>query len=198
MKKMEEKITDILERFCRIFKAMQWNQVKNYKLSPIQAQFLIYLCEHSKKQCSVLILSKEFSLKPSTVSDAISSLEKKGYLTKKRNIKDKRNYFLQVTKKGKNLENKMKEWNLNFIKSIQNFSLKDKEKLYDFLLSILMNLQNMGFLPDFQICLTCNNCDINETKDENHYFCKLTNKNLKFRDVKFDCNSFVRKSDFLE
>ncbi len=193
--RLEINISEIFERFSRIFKIMQWEVAKKYKLSPIQVQFLIFIKEFPDKFCSVLNISKEFGLKPSTVSDAIKSLERKGYLKKEVNQKDKRNFYIKITNKGKDLEKKIKNWNKNFIDALKKVPKEEKLKVYEILLKILMGLQEMESLPFFQSCINCKNLEIKKNNKKIEYFCKITEKKLNIMDIKLNfCNKFKRIS----
>lgn len=189
--KLEINISEIFERFSRIFKIMQWEVAKKYKLSPIQVQFLIFIKEFPDKFCTVLNISKEFGLKPSTVSDAIKSLEKKGYLKKEVNQKDRRNFYIKITKEGKELEKKIKNWNQNFIEALKKVPMEEKLKVYEFLLKVLVELQEMESLPFFQTCINCKNLEIKKNNKKIEYFCKVTEKKLMAMDIKLDfCSKF--------
>ncbi len=184
MSEIEVKITELLERISRIFKVLQWEISKEYKISPIQIQFLIYIDTHPLEFCNVSSLSKEYYLKPSTVSDAISSLVKKEFLQKQVNLKDKRSYSLKTTIKGKEILKKILSWDKKIEEAIQGFSHREKEEMYGLLLLLVKKLQEKGFFQSLRICFTCKNL---EEKNGKTPVCKLTGQKIPFGEIKVDC-----------
>jgi len=194
---LDTKISELFERFSRIFKVMQWDVAKKFNISPIQAQFLIFIKKSHNKFCTVLNLANEFGIKPSTVSDAIKSLEKKGYVVKEVNPADKRNFFIKITKEGKELENKIKNWDKNFVEALKKIPKNEKLMVYKNLLKILIALQENDGLFPFQTCLNCENLYKKKKNKKTEYFCGITEKKLQIENVKFDsCNKF-KKIDIL-
>ncbi len=184
MFELEVKITELLERISRIFKVLQWEVSKEYKISPIQIQFLIYIDTHPREFCNVSNLAREYFLKPSTVSDAISSLVKKGLIQKEINKKDKRSYSLKTTKKGEEIVKKILSWNKKIEETIQELTKKEKEEIYGLLLLLIKKLQERGFFQSLRICFTCKNFEEVNGKTP---ICKLTGKKIPFGEIKIDC-----------
>ena len=88
---MTDRINDIdsrialsIEKLIQVQRLLLWDVAKKYNLSPIQTQFIIFLNRHSPGLRKVSVLADEFDLTRATVSDAITSLEHKGLLQKKR------------------------------------------------------------------------------------------------------------------
>lgn len=183
-----EKIAETFEKYCRICKSKQWESIKKLNISPIQMKFLIYLKKKEKKYCNVSNISKEFALKPPTVSDAISSLLKKGLVKEEKTTKDKRIKFFQITKKSLKIENKLKNWNKCLKDSIELLTFEEKKNLLN-LLKILIFMQKLDYLPEFQLCLTCNYYKTSNGKA----YCGLTRKKIKPIDIKYNCRDYERK-----
>lgn len=190
---MEDKIAEFLDRYCRIFKMMQWETAKKFKLSPLQSQFLIYLKEYPKEFCTTLNLSKEFGISPPTASDSIKALEKKGLIRKEKNPEDKRNYYLFLTEKGLNLLEDLKKWDRNFHNSLKLLSNEEKNKLQELLFKLLLNLQSTGLVLQLKACITCKSFMVKSKNKDKEYYCSLTRKKLKPSNIKFNCNFYSKE-----
>ncbi|MEJ5166257.1 MAG: MarR family winged helix-turn-helix transcriptional regulator [Thermoanaerobaculia bacterium] len=195
---VENKIAELLDRYCRIFKMMQWETAKKFKLSPLQSQFLIYLKEYPKEFCTTLNLSKEFGISPPTASDSLKVLEKKGLIEKEKNSKDKRNHYIILTAKGATLLEEIKKWDRNFHKSIKFLGDEEKNKLLELLFKLLINLQSTGLVLQLHACITCKSFVIKNNKKDKEYYCALTKKKLEPSNIKFNCKFYLREKGLNE
>lgn len=107
-------------------------------LNLIQAVCLMVISEN--KQFNQKDLADELHLTKGAITKSIKKLEKEGWITRKRLPEDKRNYILELTKKGESAIPKFHEiktqWeskmNINelsdeFIETLKNLSLKSVE-----------------------------------------------------------------------
>ncbi len=74
---LESKIVVALERISEAFRVLLWQQSKEFGVSPIQIQLLIFIDLHQQDYCKVSYLAQEFNLTKATISDAVKSLEQK-------------------------------------------------------------------------------------------------------------------------
>ena len=74
---LNSKIVAGLERLSQAFRTLLWEKAKEFGLSPIQIQVLIFIHYHSKEKSTVSYLAQEFNLTKPTISDAIKALEQK-------------------------------------------------------------------------------------------------------------------------
>ncbi len=72
---VDSKIVASLERLSQVFRLLLRKEAQKRGLSPIQAQFLVYLLFHDLDLRRVGRLAEEFGLTRATVSDAVGSLE---------------------------------------------------------------------------------------------------------------------------
>ena len=98
---IESKIVASLERVSQAFRVLLWNESKEFLLSPIQVQVLIYLLHHSDEKRKVSYLADEFNMTKATISDTIKTLEQKQLIKKECEQHDTRSYIIHLTKKGK-------------------------------------------------------------------------------------------------
>ena len=63
---VESKIIASLERVSQAFRVLLWNESKEFSLSPIQVQVLIFLLHHSDDKRKVSYLADEFNVAKAT------------------------------------------------------------------------------------------------------------------------------------
>ena len=104
---IESKIVVSLERLSQAFRVLLWNESKAFSLSPIQIQVMIFLYTHSPEKRKVSYLAEEFNMTKSTISDTIKTLEQKLLIKKEFEQEDTRSYIIHLSKKGKQLTEKI-------------------------------------------------------------------------------------------
>lgn len=188
---LDEKVINSIERISSFLRYLLWERGKNLKLSPLQIQFLLFLREKPKKYRKITELSREYHLKPPTVSDAIKSLEEKGYIYRENDRKDKRIHYLSLTPKGKNLTKKLLQWENQLKKEIKNIPEEKKRHFFEFFVDLVERLYFKNLIKAVRICPTCRH--LHRHKDENRmiYRCLLLNKEIEPLDMRIDCPSHI-------
>lgn len=188
MDKIDEKIVSALERLSHVLRTLLWEEAVESRLSPIQIQALIYLSSHDEKLCRVNQLAEEFGLTPATMSDAISSLEDKGLLTREPWPQDRRVQTLRLTAKGRRSAEKLSRWSDTLTEQLEHFSPEEKEQALKFLLKLIEALYRAGIISVARICLTCRFFRPNVRKDSRApHHCALMDKPLAESDLRVDC-----------
>lgn len=183
---IEHRIIAGLERIAEVFRILLWKQGKKFHLSPIQIQILIFLNTHSKEKCNVSYLAKEFNLTKATVSDAIQSLLRKGYITKERSQSDGRSYGIKLTYSGKLLYQKISSYTNELTEPILRLSRSQKECLLENLINIIYQLNQSGVISIQRMCFTCKYYR-NEGKK---HFCQFLDKPLERNELRLDCPDY--------
>ncbi|MCC6691021.1 MAG: MarR family transcriptional regulator, partial [Bacteroidia bacterium] len=91
---VESKIVASLERIAQAFRVLLWRESKEFSLSPIQVQVLIFLLNHNEEKRKVSYLADEFNMSKATISDTIKTLEQKNLMTKEYEQRDTRSYII--------------------------------------------------------------------------------------------------------
>jgi DNA-binding MarR family transcriptional regulator len=99
----ESKTVAALERLSEAFRVLLWRTGKEHTISPIAVQIITFMRYHQAEHCTVGIIAQEFNMTKQTVSDAVITLENKGYIEKVANATDARIITLRLTKEGKRL-----------------------------------------------------------------------------------------------
>jgi DNA-binding MarR family transcriptional regulator len=188
-KNIESKIIAALERVSQAFRVLLWQESKDFSLSPIQVQVLIFLLHHSAEKRTVSYLASEFNMTKATISDTIKSLEQKQLIKKLQQKHDTRSYTMQLTTKGKNIALKTSLFSKEIKTPIDRLNNDDKENLLLSLMNIIRHLNQSEVITIQRMCLTCAHYE-SEASGQKH-FCKLLNQKLLDADLRIDCPEHV-------
>lgn len=187
----ESKIVASLERIAQAFRVLLWQESKEYSLSPIQIQVLIFLHYHSNEMCKVSYLAEEFNMTKATISDTIKTLEQKKLIYKESDPLDTRSYTIQLTDKGINIADKTSLFSKEIFEPVNTLHQSDKENLLLSLLEIIRHLNKSAVITIQRMCMTCIYYQSSD-KDQQH-FCRLLNQKLNVPDLRIDCPEHVSK-----
>lgn len=191
----ESKIVVSLERIAQAFRVLLWQESKEYSLTPIQIQILIFLQFHSEEKCKVSYLANEFNVTKATISDTIKTLEEKGLIIKVAEPVDTRSYIIHLTKKGKEISDKTALFSKEIFKPISQLHADDQENLLLSLLNIIRHLNQTGIITIQRMCMTCNYYEY--SKNSRKHFCRLLNQNLKATELRIDCPEHAAKPEVI-
>ena len=188
---IESKIVASLERVSQAFRVLLWNESKEFSLSPLQVQVLIFLFHHSDEKRKVSYLADEFGMAKATISETIKTLEQKQLIKKEYEPHDTRSYIIHLTKKGKETAEQTSLFAKQIQVPIDNLDSTDKENLLLSLLDIIHHLNKTGIITIQRMCFTCHfyKADKNGTK----HFCGLLNTKLADTELRIDCPEHDQK-----
>jgi len=181
---VDSRIVAALERISEAFRVLLWNESKEYSLSPLQIQMLIFLLTHSEEQRKVSYLAQEFNMTKATISDALRVLEEKSLIKKTSDPNDFRSVVLTLTQRGKAVAEKTSFFTNELQTPIHKLHADDKESLLLSLMTIIHHLNRAGVITIQRMCLTCIHY---ETDSKNKHSCKLLNRKLETTDLRIDC-----------
>ena len=184
-KSTESRIVAALERISQAFRVLLWNESKEFSLSPIQVQVLIFLFHHSEEKRKVSYLADEFNMSKATISDTIKALDQKGLIRKTVEQQDSRSYVIHLTKKGIDIAGKTSAFASELQTPIAKLNSDDKENLLLSLIGIIHHLNKQGVITIQRMCVTCVHYKPAEGKQS--HFCKLLNKKLENSELRIDC-----------
>jgi DNA-binding MarR family transcriptional regulator len=188
---IESKIITSLERVSQAFRVLLWNESKEFSLSPIQVQVLIFLLHHSDEKRKVSYLASEFNMTKATISDTIKTLEQKQLIKKEYEQHDTRSYIIHLTKKGKDTAEETSLFANQIQIPIEKLHATDKENLLLSLLDIIHHLNKSGIITIQRMCFTCHFYKRNNNGQE--HFCGLLNTKLADTELRIDCAEHNQK-----
>lgn len=189
---IESKIVASLERISQSFRVLLWQESKEFSLSPIQVQVLIFLLHHSEEKRKVSYLADEFNMTKATISDTVKTLEQKQLITKEYEAHDTRSYVINLTKTGKATAVETSFFTKEIKAPIGKLNQDDKENLLLSLLNIIRHLNKSEVITIQRMCMSC--AYYQSDKGQKH-FCKLLNQPLRVKDLRIDCPEHELKID---
>jgi DNA-binding MarR family transcriptional regulator len=184
----DNKIAAGLERLSHVFKTLLWEKAKEFGLSPIQIQILIFIQYHSPEKNTVSYLAKEFNITKPTVSDAVKALEQKKLIEKISDNNDSRSYNLNITDYGKKIVKETEDYTNPVSQLLSGIPQSDKEILWSAISDIIHKLNSQGII---NVQRSCKNC-IYLTSNNQEYYCNLLKQPLNRSDLRIDCPEFTR------
>ncbi|RAJ01715.1 DNA-binding MarR family transcriptional regulator [Chitinophaga skermanii] len=182
------KIVVAFERLSEAFRVLMWNEAKQHGISStIQIQLLTFLLHYPKDKKTVTNLAEHFNLTKATISDAVKTLEQKGFVQRKVLLNDTRSHTLVLTKEGKQIAQKVERFAQPIQHSVGSIAATKQAELLEQLLGIIHGLNDQQVLNTQHMCFNCNSY---EKKGKNHY-CEFVSKTLKPQDLRVECPDFV-------
>ena len=182
---VDAKIVAALERLGQVLRMRLREKAREYGLSPIQAQFLVYLLYHAVEFRRVSQLAREFDLTRATVSEAVASVEEKGFIEREPWPEDGRVMTLRLTPEGEVVAAELSSW-ADTIKEQLDF--EEKEVVMRSLMRLIGSLQESGVITVARMCVTCRffQRDAHPRSGSPHH-CRLLDVPLGGSDLRIDC-----------
>jgi len=182
-KELESKIVVALERISEAFRVLLWNESKEFGLSPIQIQILIFTDFHEEKLCKGSYLAEEFKLTKATISDSIKVLLQKNLIEKIIDEQDTRSYSIKLTQEGREVSKKLSLFANTLKKPLNTLSETQKKDFWNSLVVVIQTLQQANIISLQRMCFSCQNYQ----KENNTHFCKLLGQELAHEALRMDC-----------
>lgn len=190
--RIESKIVASLERIAQSFRVLLWQESKEFSLTPIQVQVLIFLLHHSDEKRKVSYLADEFNMTKATISDTVKTLEHKKLISKEYEPHDTRSYTIHLTEKGKDIAGKTSFFTNELRIPIDKLHQKDKENLLLNLLDIIRHLNQAGVISIQRMCMSCSYYQASNNGQQ--HFCGLLNQQIHVKDLRIDCPEHIMKA----
>ncbi|MGX5817904.1 MarR family winged helix-turn-helix transcriptional regulator [Chitinophaga lutea] len=181
------KVVAALERLSEAFRVLLWQEAKQHGISPIQVQILTYLLYYPDRQKTVTSLASYFNMTKATISDAIKSIESKGFIKRKEDTNDNRSQTLLLTREGRAIAKKVESFADPMQEAVDQLSEEKQASLLEQLLGLIKDLNNRLIITPQRMCF---NCQYYEKRGKLHY-CKLVQGILKSGDLRVDCPEFT-------
>jgi DNA-binding MarR family transcriptional regulator len=183
---LNSKIVAGLERLSQVFRILLWEKAKEYNLSPIQIQLLIFVQYHSPEKNTISYLAQEFNFTKPTISDAVKVLEQKKLIKKITDSIDTRSYSIELTATGVKIVNQTENFANPIIALLAASTITEKEILWKTISMLIIQLNNLKVIS---VQRTCYNCKHFLQKNKKP-FCSLLETKLLQKDIRIDCGEF--------
>lgn len=182
------KIAAALERLSHAFRVLLREEGRRRGLSPVQVRVLLHLRRHGPSLRRVGRLAEEFDLAPATVSETVSTLERKKLLRRVPSERDGRVVILSLTGRGESLARELSDWTEVVRRRIASLPQEEKRTHLRFLLRLIASLHDAGVISVARMCVTCRffGRDGGPDADAPHY-CHLLEEPLSVAELRVDC-----------
>jgi DNA-binding MarR family transcriptional regulator len=189
---IDAKIVVALEKISEAFRVLLWEVSKEFNLTPIQVQILIFLKTHRDEFHTVSYLSREFNMSKPTISDSIKTLEKKHLIIKISQKSDIRSFIVKLTRKGHKIASTATLLTQTIENSLKHIPRDTKKSIFALLTNTIATLNKAGIVSIQRMCFSCIYYKYN-VKENNHY-CNFLEKKLLVSDIRLDCNEHKPKA----
>ncbi|MER3328338.1 MAG: MarR family winged helix-turn-helix transcriptional regulator [Candidatus Kapaibacterium sp.] len=186
---LSSKIIVALERISEAYRVMLWEKAKEYKLSPIQIQILVFVNSHKSQYCTVSYLAEEFNITKATVSDSVKSLLSKKLIEKLTNEVDTRSYIISLSDTGNSIINELNNYSNQLLNPMNDMSTVSQKSLWGSLSEIISKLHESKTISMQRMCFSCKYYSV----DSEIQHCGLLEKELKQVDIRLDCPEHEQK-----
>ena len=177
-----KEVHDLLERLSSLMRADIRAICSERGIQPVQLEALEFLTKCNRYSDTPQAVTEFLGLTKGTVSQSLKVLERKGFLCKQVDEKDKRIVHLKPTASGRKLVAQTVP-----VEALMNgfdaLSFKDRQTTIRILRMLLRSTQYSNGLKTFALCKTCR---FNQQR-KGGYFCNLTQQPLSKKDVELLC-----------
>jgi len=148
------RITHGMLRLSTAMRSQAWGWAEGAGLTPTQGEILVLLMQR-KTALRLGEIARQTALTAATTSDAVSTLESKGLIEKRRAVDDGRALAVKLTSKGRTAAKRAALWP-NFLQSAAaSLPIDEQGALYRSLLKMIRELEVKTHIPAHRMCLSC-------------------------------------------
>ena len=129
------------------------------------------------------------TLNDATTSDAVSTLETKGLVEKRRALDDGRALAVRLTTRGRTAAKKAAQWPDFLAKAVGTLRGDEQAAFYRTLLKTVYQLEVQEAIPQHRMCLTCSHLEVGKNKKSAHH-CALLGIDMTDSDLRLDCSVY--------
>jgi DNA-binding MarR family transcriptional regulator len=180
------RVTHSLLRLSTAMRSQAWDWAERAGLTPTQGEILVLLLQR-KGPMRLGEIARETQLTAATTSDAVSTLEHKGLVEKRRALDDGRALAVRLSARGRTAAKKALQWPDFLSRATGKLAADEQTLLYRALLKMLRELQVSGEVPPQRMCLTCKHFLPSRTGKKVSYRCPELDLTMADSDLRLDC-----------
>ncbi|KWD14920.1 MarR family transcriptional regulator [Burkholderia ubonensis] len=183
------RVTHSLLRLSTAMRSQAWDWAEGAGLTPTQGEILVLLLQR-KGPMRLGEIARETQLTAATTSDAVSTLETKGLVEKRRALDDGRALAVRLSARGRTAAKKALQWPEFLTKAVGTLGADEQGALYRALLKTLRELQVAGATPPHRMCVTCAHFQPSKAskKAAAAHYCAALDLTLADSDLRLDCS----------
>ncbi|WP_423758838.1 MarR family winged helix-turn-helix transcriptional regulator [Burkholderia sp. NLJ2] len=181
------RVTHSLLRLSTAMRSQAWDWAEGAGLTPTQGEILVLLLQR-KGPMRLGEIARETQLTAATTSDAVSTLETKGLVEKRRALDDGRALAVRLSARGRTAAKKALQWPEFLTKAVGKLGADEQGALYRALLKTLRELQVAGATPPQRMCVTCAHFRPGKLSKKTVHYCAALDISMSDSDLRLDCS----------
>jgi DNA-binding MarR family transcriptional regulator len=181
------RVTHSLLRLSTAMRSQAWEWAEGAGLTPTQGEILVLLMQR-KGPMRLGEIARETALTAATTSDAVSTLESKGLVEKRRALDDGRALAVRLTARGRTAAKRAAQWPDFLAKAVSTLREDEQALFYRTLLKTVRQLEEQEDIPSHRMCLTCTHFEPSKNPKKTPHHCALLDLKMSDTDVRLDCS----------
>ncbi|NIE66544.1 MarR family winged helix-turn-helix transcriptional regulator [Burkholderia sp. Ax-1719] len=183
------RVTHSLLRLSTAMRSQAWDWAEGAGLTPTQGEILVLLMQR-KGPMRLGEIARETALTAATTSDAVSTLETKGLVEKRRALDDGRALAVRLTARGRTAAKKAAQWPDFLSKAVNTLRADEQSAFYRTLLKTVYVLESQEAMPQHRMCLSCSHFEPSKTPKKTPHKCALLGIQMSDNDLRLDCSVY--------
>ncbi|KQR79764.1 MarR family transcriptional regulator [Burkholderia sp. Leaf177] len=183
------RVTHGLLRLSTAMRSQAWEWAEGAGLTPTQGEILVLLMQR-RGPMRLGEIARETALTAATTSDAVSTLESKGLVEKRRALDDGRALAVRLSARGRTAAKKALVWPEFLTKAVGTLKADEQSQLYRSLLKTIRQLEVVQQIPPHRMCLSCTHLEASKNPKKTPHHCNLLNIDMGDTDLRLDCSVY--------
>ncbi len=183
-----------LAKVCTALRSQAWQEAESQGLTPTQGQILALLQSAADVGMRLSAIAEGLAASPATASDAVSSLVKKGLVSREQATDDRRAIAIRLTPEGLTQAKRAASWPDFLLDAVDSLTPEEQTIFFKGLITIIRTLQEQHNIPVSKMCVTCQYFapHVYKNSDRPHH-CNFVNAPFGDRDLRLDCPEHLSK-----
>lgn len=180
------RVTHSLLRLSTAMRSQAWEWAEGAGLTPTQGEILVLLMQR-KGPMRLGEIARETALTAATTSDAVSTLESKGLVEKRRALDDGRALAVRLTGRGRTAAKRAAQWPDFLAKAVGTLRDEEQSIYYRTLLKTVRQLEVQDHIGPHRMCVTCMHFEPGKNPKKTPHHCELLDLSMADTDLRLDC-----------
>lgn len=169
-------------------RSQSWQGAESQGLTPTQGQILALLQANAATGMRLSAVAQGLATSAATASDAVSSLVKKGLVSREKAADDRRAITIRLTPKGQQQAQQAASWPDFLLGAVAELSEEEQVVFFRGLTKMIQKLQEQSKIPVSRMCVTCHYFEANVYDDAHRpHHCNFVDAPFGDGDLRLDC-----------
>ena len=180
------RVTHSLLRLSTAMRSQAWEWAESAGLTPTQGEILVLLMQR-KTPMRLGEIARETALTAATTSDAVSTLETKGLIEKRRTTEDGRALAVKLTARGRTAAKRAQQWPDFLSEAIGTLRDEEQAVFYRMMIKMIRQLEVQGDIPTHRMCVTCKYFEPSKNPKKVAHRCAALELPIGDAELRLDC-----------